>query len=95
MKYFIELDGGSVKDLNGGKIQIEPTTPKFGYIICNVDKKLKAFNKNWNDFKETPYNTLFKLLPEQNLYIEVLTFKQLLDNAEKKHLAFFKALEVE
>jgi len=95
MKYFIELDGGSVKDSNGGKIQIEPTTPKFGYIICNVDKKLKAFNKNWNDFKETPYNTLFKLLPEQNLYIEVLTFKQLLDNAEKKHLAFFKALEVE
>lgn len=94
MKYFIDLDGGSIKDSNGGKIQIESTTPKFGYIICNVDKKVKAYNKNWNNFKETPYNTLFKLLPDQNLYVEVLTFKQLLDNAEKKHLAFFKALEI-
>lgn len=95
MKYFIDLDGGSIKDSNGGKIQIESTTPKFGYIICNVDKKVKAYNKNWNNFKETPYGTLFKLLPDQNLYIEVLTFKQLLDNAEKKHLAFFKALEIQ
>lgn len=95
LKYFVELDGNSVKDSNGGKIEIGSTTPKFGYIICNVDKKLKAYNKNWNEFKETPYNTLFKLFPEQNLYIEVLTFKQLLDNAEKKHMAFFKALGVE
>lgn len=95
MKYFIELDGGSVKDPNGHKIEIQSSTPKFGYIICNVDKKLKKYNKDWNGFRETPYGTLFKLLPDQNLYIEVLSFKQMLDNAEKKHLAFFNALGIE
>lgn len=94
-KYFEDLMKSSARNVNGKLLNIEKRTPKFGYVVCEVDSELKQYNKDWNDFKETPFGHLYKINPELNLHIEVMTYEQMLQFATSRHEAFFKALGVE
>lgn len=92
-KYFHALIYGDKKKSHSGKtIVVEKTTPKFGYIIVDVlHPELKTFNKD-QGFNETPYGTLFKIIPALNLHVEVITFHQLIDQANQRHKPFFDRL---
>ncbi len=92
-KYFDALIYGDNKKSQSGKtIVVEKTTPKFGYIIVDViHPDLKTYNKE-KGFNETPYGTLFKIIPALNLHIEVITFHQLIEQANQRHKPFFDRL---
>ena len=80
------------KNYKGNQITVESATPKFGYIIVDqIPKQLADYNtdKGW---KRTPFGTWYKMRPEINLNIEVLTFRQLLDFSNQKHQGFFDKL---
>jgi hypothetical protein len=93
--YFQELMESQAKNNKGKLLNIQDSTPKFGYIICELDNDLKTFNIKHNHFKETPYGSLYKINSEINMYIEVMTYDKLIEFAEQRHLAFFKALGIE
>jgi len=93
--YFEKLMESKAKSDKGLFLKIEDSTPKFGYIICDLHKDLIEYNRKHNGFKMTPYNTLYKINSEINQYIEVMTYQSLLDFAEKRHDAFFKALGID
>ncbi|TXK71969.1 hypothetical protein [Mesonia sp. K4-1] len=80
------------KNYKGNQVVITKNTPKFGYIILDViPKQLEEYNKG-KGWKKTPFGTYFKIQPELNLHIEVMTFRKLLDIAQARHNTFFNKL---
>lgn len=92
-KYFDEfLYKPDKKNYKGNPVVIDKTTPKFGFIILDViPKPLIEYNigKGWD---KTPFGTYFRINPKENLHLEVLTFRQLLDFAKNRHNPFFDKL---
>jgi hypothetical protein len=93
--YFSDLLKAKAKNNKGRYINIQKETPKFGYIVCDLHQDLIAYNIDWNGFKKTPYNTLYKLNSELNLYYEVIDYIDLADFADKRHEMFFRTLGIE
>ncbi len=80
------------KNYKGNQIILKETTPKFGYIILDIiPEPLARYNKN-KGWKATPFGTYFKIEPELNLHLEVMTFRQLLDASKQRHNPFFDKL---
>ena len=93
--YFEKLMFSKSKSDKGKLLNVEKPTPKFGYVVCELDKDLIDYNIDFNGFKKTPHGTLFKINEPLNQYIEAMSFEHMVDFAEKRHLAFFKALGIE
>lgn len=94
-KYFLDLLQSKAKNSKGRFINLQNDTPKFGYIVCDLHQELILYNINWNGFKRTPYNTLYKINSELNLYYEAIDYNNLVEFAEKRHEVFFNALGIE
>lgn len=92
--YFERLMESKAKNDKGRFLNIQKTTPKFGYVICDCHKDLEEYNIDFNGFKETPYGTLFKINDKLNMYIEVISYETMIDFAEKRHDSFFQALGI-
>lgn len=93
--YFIELSKSKAKNSKGRFVNIEKETPKFGYIVCDLHKDLIEYNIDWNGFKKTPHDTLYKINSDLNLYFEVIDYDNLVDFAERRHETFFRALGID
>lgn len=80
------------KNYKGNHVVVQKTTPKFGYVVLDViPPQLASYNED-KGWKRTPFGTYFKIEPETNLHIEVLTFRKLLDFATSRHNPFFDRL---
>ena len=93
--YFEALMQSKSKDYRGTLINLREDTPKFGYVICEVDKDLEAYLKNFGGFRRTTAGTFYQYFEPINLYIEVMNYKTMLENVELRHKAFFKQLGIE
>lgn len=92
-KYFDDfMYADDKKNYKGRQVILSQNTPKFGYIIVDViPPRLKDYNLT-QGFKVTPFGTLYKINPEINLHLEVITFDQLIRAVEKRHAPFFDKL---
>ncbi len=89
---FIYGDDKKGKNYRGNTIVLRKDTPKFGYIIVDViPPLLEEYNKT-KGFRSTPFGTLYKIIPELNQHIEVITFNQLIRAVETRHSPFFDKL---
>jgi hypothetical protein len=95
VKYFDDfLYNPDKKNYKGKSIRVDKTTPKFGYVILDVIPiALEEYNegKGW---QKTPFGSFYKMYGNINLYIEVLTFANLIKFARKRHSPFFDKLFV-
>ncbi len=93
--YFDEFLYNSVKkNYKGNQVVVKNTTPKFGFVILDlIPEPLALYNKN-KGWKMTPFGTFFKIEPEINLHIEVMTFRKLLEFSKNRHSPFFDKLFV-
>lgn len=94
MKYIKDLVSGKIKDHKGRLTRITKDTPKFGYIICDYDNDIKE-ELEFNGYKKTPKGTLFKYEEGANIFIEVMDYKQLLEDVNLRHKAFFGSLGID
>jgi hypothetical protein len=92
-KYFDDfIYGDDKKNYRGRTIILKKDTPKFGYVIVDViPSKLEEYNIS-KGYKRTPFGTYYRINPELNLHIEVITFEQLLRAVETRHAPFFDKL---
>jgi len=96
IKYFQDLMKSKVRDEKKGKLlNIEDDTPKFGYVVCELNKDIINYNIRWNGFKKSAFGHLYKINPDLNLHIEAMTYEQMLEFSEKRHEAFFKTLGID
>lgn len=93
--YFERLLESKATSDKGKFLNIQKTTPKFGYVICDTHKDLIEYNKDYNGFNQTPYGTLFKINSNLNMYIEVMSYETMVEFAEKRHDSFFQALGID
>lgn len=92
-KYFDDfLYSDDKKNYRGRTVVLGKDTPKFGYVIVDViPQKLRDYNET-KGYKSTPFDTYYKINPELNLHIEVITFDQLIKSVENRHAPFFDKL---
>jgi hypothetical protein len=92
-KYFDDfIYSDDKKNYRGRQVILNKDTPKFGYVIVDViPPKLKEYNES-KGFKKTPFGTYYRINPELNLHVEVITFEQLLRAVETRHAPFFDKL---
>lgn len=95
LKYFQDLMKSKARSKKGNLLNIEDDTPKYGYIICELNKDILEYNIKWNGFKKTAHGHLYKINPDLNLHIEVMTYEQMLEFSEKRHHTFFRALGID
>lgn len=89
---FLYSDNKKGKNYRGNTIVLKKDTPKFGYIIVDViPQLLEDYNKT-KGFRSTPFGTLYKINPDLNQHIEVITFNQLVRAVETRHAPFFDKL---
>ena len=80
------------KNYKGNHVIITENTPKFGFIVLDIIPPLLAKFNEGKGWKKTPFGTYYKIQPELNMHIEVMTFRKLLDIAQNRHSAFFDKL---
>ena len=95
LEYFQKIVEGSSKTYKGKLIDVDDNTPKFGYIVCEIPKSLRENLIKWQSYRETPNQTLFKYLPDVNMYLEVMSFQHIYKSATERHKAFFKMLGID
>ncbi|HMT08179.1 MAG TPA: hypothetical protein PKA82_09250 [Pyrinomonadaceae bacterium] len=77
----------------GRPVVVTHTTPKFGYIIVDViPPQLSEYNTTLKGWKKTPFGTYFRINPDTNLHLEVITFEKLVKFAKDRPLPFFNKL---
>lgn len=95
INYFKLMIDGKTKTYRGRSIDIDKDTPKFGYIICEIDRSLREDLLTWHSYKNTPSGTLYKYWSELNMYVEIMNFQHVHKSATERHQAFFRMLGIE
>jgi hypothetical protein len=94
-KYIREIISGSVVNRSGRKIKIDPKTPFYVYIICDITNSLIKILES-REFDKTPDGQgYFKMYSKYfNGYIEVLPFEKILSDAKKRNRILFEKLGI-
>ena len=80
------------KNYRGNTVVINRDTPKFGYVILDeMPKPLIDYNES-NGWRRSPFGSYYKIIAEQNMHLEAITYENLLRNAEKRNNPFFDQL---
>lgn len=95
VEYFADLMSSKSQSYRGKLLNLGKETPKFGYIICEIDNDLGEHLLNYCGFNITSSKTYYKYMDKINLYIEVMTYQTMLNNVEMRHRAFFKQLGID
>lgn len=80
------------KKYRGNPVVITQDTPKFGYVIMDeMPKELIDYNLH-NGWRKSPFGSYYKIIAEQNLHIEAITYQNLLYNAKERNNPYFDQL---
>lgn len=80
------------QNYRGNSIIITRDTPKFGYVIMDkMPQPLIDYNES-NGWRRSPFGSYYKIIGEQNLHIEAITYQNLLRNATERNNPFFNQL---
>lgn len=93
--YVRRLRAGDFTTPKGREILIGDTTPFYGYVICDINRKVKEWLEEEKDFKVMPdgqgyYGWHDKL----NLYTEVISWDKVLKDATMRNRIFFHHLKI-
>lgn len=97
--------GKYVKDIRAGKyempeglekIKVNDFTPVYAYVICDLTSKIREFAEELHSLTKSPDDEgYFGFLRGYNMYIEVISFKKMMDDATLRNKIFFKKLHLE
>lgn len=95
IRYANSIRAGKFKTPAGREIHISENTPFYGYVICDIDKKVKTWLRTEKDFKPMPDGLgWFKWHDSINLYLEVLSWEKVLRDADMRNKVFFHKLGI-
>lgn len=75
------------------KIDVDPNrTPVYIYIICDIEEKIKEFAKLSSLALSPDHEGYFGYNKDYNAYIEIKSFKKVINDAKMRNQIFFKKL---
>lgn len=70
-------------------------TPVYLYIVCDIVPKIRDFATLSNLTVSPDDEGYFGFIPGYNAYVEIMSFKKLVDDAKMRNQIFFKKLGIE
>lgn len=96
IRYVRRLRSGDFKTPQGREILISDNTPFYGFVVCDLAKKVRSWLEEEKDFKPMPDRLgYFKWHENLNLYIEVIGWDKVLKDALMRNRIFFHKLGIE
>jgi hypothetical protein len=93
--YVKRIRKGEFKTPAGRTLNVTENTPAFGYLICDLTKKIEEFCIGRSLTKSPDNKGYFGYHIGYNMYIEVISFDKLVEDAELRNKIFFKKLGLE
>lgn len=97
--------GKYVKDIRAGKyempeglekIKVNESTPVYAYVVCDLTPKIREFAEELHSLTKSPDDEgYFGFLRGYNMYVEVISFRKMMDDATLRNKIFFKKLHLE
>ena len=95
VRYVNQIRDGEFKTPKGRDILVNENTPFYGYVVCDIPKKIADWLLREKNFTPMPDGQgWFNWYDKINLYIEVLSWTKLLRDAEMRNMIFFNKLGV-
>ncbi len=95
IRYVNSIRDGEYKTPEGREIIISKNTPFYGYVICDLTRKVKNWLDREKNFKPMPDNQgWFQWIENINLYVEVLHWDKVLNDAKIRNKIFFQKLGI-
>lgn len=96
VRYVNQIRDGEYKTPKGRDILVNDKTPFYGYVVCDIPKKIADWLLREKNFTPMPDGQgWFNWYDKINLYIEVLSWTKLLRDAEMRNKIFFSKLGIE
>lgn len=92
--YVEEIMENNKKDSKGRVIKITDTTRFYLYVICDITSSLERTAMRYNLQKTPDNNGFFGYNSKYNIYVEVISFDKLLQDAKKRNNILFNKLDV-
>jgi hypothetical protein len=90
--YVTQMKSGRTKDRQGRHIKVDPATPFYAYIVCDLTPKFEQ-QAMYAQLTPTPDGLgYFGYNAQVGVYVEVISFAKLIDDAKKRNAAFFEKL---
>lgn len=93
-KYTRELRENKVIDRKGRPFDLSQHTPIYAYIVCDLTKNLRTTAEDQGYTVMPDNNGYFNYIKTHNLYIEVLSFDKILNDAKQRNRVFFEKLNL-
>lgn len=95
VRYVRKIRQGEFETPNGREILISGNTPFYGYVVCDLGKKVRGWLEEEKDFKPMPDGLgYFSWHENLNLYIEVLSWDKILKDSSMRNRIFFHKLGI-
>ncbi len=93
--YVEQIRQKKFKNPDGRTIVANDNTPAYGFLICDLSPKIKEFCRDHSLTESPDQKGYFGFHSGYKLYIEVMSFDKLVDDAELRNKIFFKKLGIE
>ena len=90
--YIEEIRTDKAKRPDGRVVHVSPTTPFYGYILCDITDAIKKFAKNAGLTLTPDREGYFGFNPNYNAYVELISFDKLVADSKKRNRALFVQL---
>jgi hypothetical protein len=96
IRYVNQIREGKFKTPTGRDILVNDTTPFYGYVVCDLTKKVKDWLQKEKNFTPMPDGLgWFNWFGNISLYMEVISWTKLLRDAEMRNKVFFNKLGID
>lgn len=95
IRYIKQIIDGDYKTPKGRNILVTENTPFYGYIVCDLTKKVREWAEIDKDMKPMPDNLgYYGRNDNLNLYYELLSWDKVLRDADLRNKIFFEKLGI-
>lgn len=95
VRYVNDIRDGKFRTPEGREMLVAPTTPFYGFVVCDLTPKVKLWLEREKDFKSMPDQLgWFNWMSNINLYVEVISWDKVLRDARMRNEVFFRMLGI-
>lgn len=95
VRYVNDIRDGKYKTPEGRKMLVAANTSFYGYVVCDLTRKVETWLELEKDFKPMPDRAgWFQWMGNINLYVEVISWDKVLKDARMRNQIFFQKLGI-
>lgn len=94
LRYIDQIRAGKAKDRGGSTIEVQEKIPFYCYIVGTLTTKMREYARMAGLIGTPDGGGYYGYIPDYRSYVEVISFKKLVEDAKKRNQAFFNKLNI-